>query len=63
MTVLEQLGLDDRRHGAHKPTRTRYLLQFDLGRLVDFGGFTVIIDHLHDDIELTDPERARAGRS
>ena len=32
-------------------TRARHLHQFDLGRLVDFGGLTVIIDRLHDDIE------------
>ena len=35
-----------------KLTRARHLHQFDLGRLGDFDRFAVIIDSLHDDVEL-----------
>src|SRR4029453_18171055 len=35
--------LDDRRRVTTKLTRARHLRQFDLGRLVDVGGFTLFI--------------------
>ena len=32
-------------------TGAEHLPQFDLGRFLDLDGFTVVVDHLHDDIE------------
>ena len=63
MVVLEKPFWMTRCRVAPKLTRARHLRQFDLGRLVDLDGFTVIIDHLHDDIELPILNRPSAGRS
>jgi hypothetical protein len=55
--------LDDRRGVAAKLAWAGHLFQFDLGRLVDFDGLTIIVDNLHNNIEfpiLNGPEQARA---
>jgi hypothetical protein len=55
--------LDDRRGVPAKLAWARHLRQFDLGRLGDFDGLTIIVDHLHDYIEfpvLNGPKQAGA---